>query len=66
MIVAHQGGWDEILLVALPIVLFAGLLWLANHRAEAKLREGTATIDSKPADATAGGAGDNAEEPGGP
>ncbi|MGH9185886.1 MAG: hypothetical protein ACRD0U_08760 [Acidimicrobiales bacterium] len=34
---AHQGGWDEILLVAAPIVVFAGLLWLANRRAEAQL-----------------------------
>ncbi len=38
MLVAHEGGWDEILLVATPIALFAGLLWLANRRAEARLR----------------------------
>jgi hypothetical protein len=30
---AHQGGWDEILFVLLPIGLFAGLLALANKRA---------------------------------
>ena len=30
---AHQGGWDEILFVLLPIALFAGLLALANRRA---------------------------------
>jgi hypothetical protein len=30
---AHQGGWDEILFVLLPIGLFAGLLALANRRA---------------------------------
>ncbi|MGH9136857.1 MAG: hypothetical protein ACRD0G_07385 [Acidimicrobiales bacterium] len=30
---AHQGGWDEILLVLTPIVLFAALLALANRRA---------------------------------
>lgn len=30
---AHQGGWDELAFVALPIALFAGLLALANRRA---------------------------------
>lgn len=33
-ILAHQGGWDEILLVAGPIVVLGGLLWLANRRAD--------------------------------
>ena len=32
-ILAHQGGWDEMLLVAAPIALLAGVLWLANRRA---------------------------------
>ncbi|MCU0271746.1 MAG: hypothetical protein MUE34_00795 [Acidimicrobiales bacterium] len=32
-IVAHQGGWDEFLLVAAPLALIAGVLWLANKRA---------------------------------
>lgn len=31
-IVAHQGGWDEMLLVAGPIAVVAGLLWLARRR----------------------------------
>ena len=31
-ILAHQGGWDEMLLVAGPIALVAGLLWLARRR----------------------------------
>ena len=30
---AHQGGWDEILLVLAPIAIFAGLLYIANKRA---------------------------------
>lgn len=30
---AHQGGWDEILFVLVPISIFAGLLALANKRA---------------------------------
>jgi hypothetical protein len=32
-ILAHQGGWDEILFVAVPIAIFAGLLAVANRRA---------------------------------
>jgi hypothetical protein len=31
-LVAHQGGWDEILLVLGPMALVAGLLWLAKRR----------------------------------
>ncbi len=30
---AHQGGWDEALFVAIPMVLVALLLWVANRRA---------------------------------
>lgn len=37
-LLAHQGGWDEILIVAGPILLLAGLLKLANKRAD-KLAE---------------------------
>jgi len=33
LLVAHQGGWDEVLLVAVPLGLMAWLLWLANRRA---------------------------------
>ena len=38
---AHAGGWDEIAMVAAPIAIFAGLLWMANRRAirEAAERE---------------------------
>ena len=32
-VLAHQGGWDEIMMVLTPIALFAALLWLANSRA---------------------------------
>jgi hypothetical protein len=31
-ILAHQGGWDEMLLVIGPIAFVAGLLWLARRR----------------------------------
>jgi hypothetical protein len=32
VIIAHQGGWDEMLLVVGPIAIVAGLLWLARRR----------------------------------
>jgi len=32
-VLAHQGGWDEVLFVFLPIAIFAGLLAIANQRA---------------------------------
>lgn len=44
-LLAHQGGWDEILLVAGPIAVLAGLLRVANKRAD-KLTE---TTESEPA-----------------
>ncbi len=34
IIVAHQGGWDEILLVAGPILAIVGLLALAKRRVD--------------------------------
>jgi len=37
MIFAHQGGWDEMLFVAIPIGLFALLLYVANKKAQAQL-----------------------------
>lgn len=49
---AHQGGWDELAFVALPIALFAGLLALANRRA-------TRSIDRP-------GAGEEGDEGDGP
>lgn len=33
LVVAHQGGWDEILLVLVPIAILAALLVVANRRA---------------------------------
>lgn len=51
---AHQGGWDEIAFVALPIAIFAGLLMLANRRAQSVL------------DAEAAAAGDAGDDEAGP
>ncbi len=39
LVLAHQGGWDELLLVAGPILVFVFLLRVANKRAEEKVRE---------------------------
>jgi predicted MFS family arabinose efflux permease len=33
VVLAHQGGWDEIAMVAAPLALLAGVLWLADRRA---------------------------------
>jgi hypothetical protein len=33
LLLAHQGGWDEVLMVLVPIAIFAGLLVVANRRA---------------------------------
>ena len=38
-VLAHQGGWDEMLFVALPLGLFAFLLFIANRKAQAHLDE---------------------------
>jgi hypothetical protein len=32
-IFAHQGGWDEILMVAGPVLVFSYLLWIARRPA---------------------------------
>ena len=36
---AHQGGWDEVLLITGPILVIAGLLILAKKRADAAARD---------------------------
>ena len=35
-LLAHQGGWDEALFVAVPMIVFVILLWVAKRRAEAE------------------------------
>ncbi|MFZ8948662.1 MAG: hypothetical protein ACO20T_07450 [Ilumatobacteraceae bacterium] len=34
-LIAHQGGWDEILLVAGPMLVVVGVLTLVKRRVEA-------------------------------
>lgn len=31
---AHQGGWDEVLFVLAPLLIFAGLLAMARRRVD--------------------------------
>ena len=38
-LLGHQGGWDEILLVAGPLLIVGLLLWLANKRVTAQLEQ---------------------------
>ena len=47
---AHQGGWDEILLVAGPVMVFAGLLAVARRRALALAAAGDSSDVIEPAD----------------
>ncbi|MEM8708816.1 MAG: hypothetical protein AAGE98_20300 [Actinomycetota bacterium] len=50
LVLAHQGGWDEILMVAGPVVIFAWLLRVARRRAQALADAETAqTTESGPA-----------------
>jgi cyanate permease len=47
VVLAHQGGWDEMLLVLAPVAVFASVLWLANRRAQAQLdRRGGTDVPS--------------------
>jgi hypothetical protein len=64
LIFAHQGGWDEMLLVAAPIALLAGVLWLANRRA-GRLQDarGEHTPDGDPADVPTGDEPRSASDP---
>jgi hypothetical protein len=46
-LLAHQGGWDEILLIVGPILVVVGLLRLLKKRVE---RNAAATTDTADAD----------------
>jgi cyanate permease len=45
-LLAHQGGWDEMLLVLAPIVLVAVLLWLAKRRVDRAARRRSDSLDA--------------------
>lgn len=63
-LLAHQGGWDEMLLVATPIAIFAGLLWLANRRANRVVAARQAEARSGDDDASNDASNDDASSEG--
>jgi hypothetical protein len=42
LVLAHQGGWDEVALIGAPIALIVAALAVAKRRIDAKLAESTA------------------------
>lgn len=52
-VLAHQGGWDEIIFVVVPMVVLAGLLRLAKRRAEREAADESASLT--PADTSEAG-----------
>jgi hypothetical protein len=50
-VLAHQGGWDEILLVVGPMLVIVLLLRLAKHRVE-RLRAADPTRPAEPSEPT--------------
>ncbi|MSV96937.1 MAG: hypothetical protein F2857_06710 [Actinobacteria bacterium] len=45
---AHQGGWDEIMLVAGPIAVIVLVLWQATRRADRQVAERESLEGSAP------------------
>lgn len=43
LLLAHQGGWDEALMVVVPVAVFGGLLYVANKRASRLTEESDGT-----------------------
>ena len=37
-LLAHQGGWDEILILVGPVAVIGGALWLAKRRVDRAAR----------------------------
>lgn len=54
---AHQGGWDEVVLVILPLVVLGVLLFLARRRALADAEREGRGINEAPPGGTAGNSG---------
>ncbi len=46
VLLAHQGGWDEILLVLGPIAVIVGLLKLAKNRVDRDTLDKSSSPDS--------------------
>jgi len=50
MVLAHEGGWDEALFVAVPVAIFFLLLVLANRRANQLRAEADHPDEADPQD----------------
>jgi hypothetical protein len=50
LLLAHQGGWDEMLFVAVPILIFGSLLAVANRRASRIERQRPPSGEGPPGD----------------
>lgn len=50
-VLAHQGGWDEILFVLAPLILFAVLLMIARRRVDQMEASGSQRDESHADDA---------------
>ena len=48
VLLAHQGGWDEVLLVGIPIAMIIALLAIAKRRVETNLPADTAAEQPDP------------------
>jgi hypothetical protein len=48
ILLAHQGGWDEILLIGGPIVIIVLLLRLAKKRVDASVGDGAEQPTDQP------------------
>ncbi len=58
-LLAHQGGWDEMLMVAAPIALFYGILRIAKRRADSLPDSGSLDSRGEGAESDAGDVGSN-------
>lgn len=47
LVVAHQGGWDEVLILVSPLVIFAFLRYLSSRR-ERREAGGEVDVESSP------------------
>ena len=64
VLLAHQGGWDETLMVLAPVVLVAALLHRANRRAKQHLARQAQTGDGGPPTGPPDPAGPPVPDPG--
>ena len=46
LILAHQGGWDEILIIIGPIIAIVGIVALVRHRLNREAEEAESDVPS--------------------